>query len=157
MSEAVAKLSYTVDEAARAIGVSRSTVYKLFRIGELRNFRWGGRVLIHRLDLSAYIERRDNPPAPETPPPLPRCGIYMLFAAGALVYAGRSTNLRERLATHRRSGREFDDAKIIECDLETAIWLERELIRTLQPVQNLMRYQRLAKIAEREQSEVLAS
>lgn len=57
MSEAVAKLAYTVDEAARAIGVSRSTVYKLVRAGELETFTWCGRTLILAEVLSRAVHR----------------------------------------------------------------------------------------------------
>jgi hypothetical protein len=72
-----------------------------------------------------------------------------LVQAGAVVYVGRSTNLPQRLATHRRSGRGHDEARVIPCDAETADWLERELIRTLQPTLNLLRYERHARIMER--------
>lgn len=40
------KLSYTVDEAASAIGVSRSKVYSLVREGQISTFKWCGRTLI---------------------------------------------------------------------------------------------------------------
>lgn len=40
------KLSYTVNEAAAAIGVSRSKIYALVREGELSVFKWCGRTLI---------------------------------------------------------------------------------------------------------------
>ena len=43
-----AKLSYTVDEAAAAVGVSRRTVYALVQKGELQSFKWAGRTLIRR-------------------------------------------------------------------------------------------------------------
>jgi excisionase family DNA binding protein len=52
-----AKLSYTVDEAAVAIGVSRSTVYKLVRAGELETFAWCGRTLIRADVLQRAVDR----------------------------------------------------------------------------------------------------
>lgn len=70
------------------------------------------------------------------------CGVYMLRTAHEVVYVGRSTNLRARLRTHRHSGRPFDGVQIIPCDADAAVWLEKELIRTLQPAQNQVRYQR---------------
>jgi len=57
MTETPAKLAYTVDEAARAIGVSRSTVYKLIRAGELTTFTWCGRTLIRADVLVQAMDR----------------------------------------------------------------------------------------------------
>lgn len=52
-----AKLSYTVDEAAEAVGVSRRTVYTLVKRGELQSFKWAGRTLIRRDVLERALDR----------------------------------------------------------------------------------------------------
>lgn len=52
-----AKLSYTVDEAAAAVGVSRRTVYALVQKGELQSFKWAGRTLIRRDVLEQALDR----------------------------------------------------------------------------------------------------
>lgn len=81
-------------------------------------------------------------PAAEIQVGLVSCGVYLLYNDGALAYVGRSTSLASRLAHHRASGRLFGEARIIPCDEALSVWLERELIRTLQPPQNIVRYAR---------------
>lgn len=56
-SHPAAKLSYTVNEAAQALGVSRSTIYKLVREKELSTFTWCGRTLIRADVLQAAVDR----------------------------------------------------------------------------------------------------
>lgn len=51
------KLSYTVDEAAAATGVSRSSLYERIKAGELPTFKWCGRTLIKASVLHDLIER----------------------------------------------------------------------------------------------------
>ena len=51
------KPAVTVPEAAELLGVPRYTVYTLIRTGRVRYQRLGKRHLIHRLDLSEYIEK----------------------------------------------------------------------------------------------------
>lgn len=46
-----AKLSYTVDEAALALGLSRATVWDMLKVGELAAKRLRGRTLIAREEL----------------------------------------------------------------------------------------------------------
>lgn len=57
------KLSYNVPEAAKALGVGRTTMWKAVRDGTLPSFKWGGRVLISRDELQRSIDlaasRRD--------------------------------------------------------------------------------------------------
>jgi excisionase family DNA binding protein len=55
--QTISKLSYTVDEAAKGIGVSRSKIYKLVREGELTTFKWCGRTLIRADVLQAALDR----------------------------------------------------------------------------------------------------
>lgn len=78
-----------------------------------------------------------------------KCGVYMLLVGGAVTYIGRSGQMHKRVQTHRASGRLFDEVRAIPCDLATSIWLERELIRTLQPPENITRFLRRAKAVER--------
>lgn len=47
-------IAYRVDDAAFALGVSESTVWKLIRAGKLPARRLGRATLIRRLDLSTY-------------------------------------------------------------------------------------------------------
>jgi excisionase family DNA binding protein len=45
-------------EAARLLGVSRETIFRLLAEGELRRTRVRGRTLIQRDDVLAFIERQ---------------------------------------------------------------------------------------------------
>lgn len=49
------KLAYTVEEAGRAIGVSRSTVFDMIRMGELLAKKLRGRTLIARTELQRVL------------------------------------------------------------------------------------------------------
>lgn len=49
------KLAYTVEEAGRVIGVSRSTVFDMIRVGELLAKKLRGRTLITRTELQRVI------------------------------------------------------------------------------------------------------
>lgn len=51
-------LSYSVEGAAKAIGISRTTIWRLVQAGELRTFKIGGRTLIRADVLAAFIDRR---------------------------------------------------------------------------------------------------
>jgi excisionase family DNA binding protein len=65
MSVTVAgKLAYSMAEAGQAIGRSRSTIYELVHQGKLRAVRSGGRTLIPRASLEAYVDS-----LPEWQPP----------------------------------------------------------------------------------------
>ena len=56
------KLAYNVNEAAQALGVGRSTLYKLINDGALPSTTIGSRRLIFRQDLDEFVarERRRN-------------------------------------------------------------------------------------------------
>jgi excisionase family DNA binding protein len=58
------KLAYSMAEAGQAIGRSRSTIYDLVHQGKVRAVRSGGRTLIPRASLEAYVES-----LPEWQPP----------------------------------------------------------------------------------------
>ena len=49
------KLAYTVEEAGRAIGVSRSTVFDMIRVGELTAKKLRGRTVIARIELQRVL------------------------------------------------------------------------------------------------------
>ncbi|MGZ8876205.1 MAG: helix-turn-helix domain-containing protein [Halobacteriota archaeon] len=53
-------LTLSVEHAARLIGVSRSTVYRLVRDGELRAIRVGRRVLILKKPLMEMLEAKED-------------------------------------------------------------------------------------------------
>lgn len=52
------KLAYGVLEAAEALGVGKSTVWRLIEAGELATFRLGARRLIRRDVLEAFVDSR---------------------------------------------------------------------------------------------------
>jgi excisionase family DNA binding protein len=51
------KLSYRIDEAVTATGLSRSTLYRYITKGELHPFKVGDCTLIARSDLEAFLKR----------------------------------------------------------------------------------------------------
>jgi excisionase family DNA binding protein len=51
------KLSYTVGEAAHAVGISTTTVWSMIREGQIKTFKIGSRTLIRRAELESVIER----------------------------------------------------------------------------------------------------
>jgi excisionase family DNA binding protein len=143
-------LAYSVPDAGRVVGLSRTTMWRLIASGELQTFKIGGRTLVAREDLEVLMKLRPAPvvaalaPARRVKPapPEPTCGVYILLLEDRPVYVGRSTSMITRLADHKASGRPHERAEVIPCDPEASVWLERELIRTLQPEQNVLRYQR---------------
>ncbi len=52
------KLSYRIDEACAATGLSRPTIYRLVERGELRTFKVGTRTLIMASVLEAFLRRQ---------------------------------------------------------------------------------------------------
>lgn len=57
------KLSYSIPEAAWALGIGRSKVYELLSDGSLESFYIGKRRLVHRDDLEQFLARRRPPSA----------------------------------------------------------------------------------------------
>jgi excisionase family DNA binding protein len=57
-----ARIAYTVQETAEALGVSADLVYDLCDRGELRFVRAGRRKLIRAESLAEWIERNSTPP-----------------------------------------------------------------------------------------------
>ena len=55
------KLSYSIKEAAAAIGVSTWTIWQLIKAGDLTTFKMGARTLIRADVLEGLIDRRSLP------------------------------------------------------------------------------------------------
>jgi excisionase family DNA binding protein len=51
------KIAYTINEAAAASGLGRTTIYKLIKHGELKPAKIGARTLLLRADVVGLIER----------------------------------------------------------------------------------------------------
>jgi len=49
--------AFSVEEGADYLGVSRATVYRMLRDGELARVRIKGRTVVRRLDLDALLAR----------------------------------------------------------------------------------------------------
>ena len=59
--------SYTVPNAAKALGISRGTIYRLLKSGKLKAFKIGRRTLLSAVDLEKFVSdqpRVDSPPSP---------------------------------------------------------------------------------------------
>jgi excisionase family DNA binding protein len=50
------RYSYTIPEAAYAVGVSRATFYRRVRDGQVKVFKWGGRTLVHGDELQRVVD-----------------------------------------------------------------------------------------------------
>jgi hypothetical protein len=151
------RLAYGVEGAAKILGISGDDVRAIIEQGHLLSFSIvpRGKMLIPAGDLdefrrakttlAAILECRESPTEQRRRAlavPTVTSGVYILFLAGLPVYVGLSRTLAKRLQAHVLSGRRFDAYEVIPCDQERAVWLERELIRTLKPTQNLVRYAR---------------
>lgn len=51
-------LTYNINGAVKATGISRTSLYKLIAAGELPIFKLAGRTLIRAADLQALIDRK---------------------------------------------------------------------------------------------------
>ncbi|MGH7747397.1 MAG: helix-turn-helix domain-containing protein [Candidatus Dormibacteria bacterium] len=60
-------ISYSAKEAAKAICVSPSTIWRLMAAGDLASFKLGGRTLIRAEALRALIDKAATPDRPPTP------------------------------------------------------------------------------------------
>ncbi|ATC26473.1 helix-turn-helix domain-containing protein [Caulobacter vibrioides] len=68
MIAASEKLSYRMDEAAEATGLSKATLYRLIERGELTTLKVGTRTLIRREVLEGLLQRLEvasTPPRPK--------------------------------------------------------------------------------------------
>lgn len=50
-------ISYSVVSAAEALGISKTTIWRLIAAGDLKTFKLGHRTLIHADDLKALVNR----------------------------------------------------------------------------------------------------
>lgn len=53
----MSEMTMTVEQAAKALGLSRSLAYEAVRTGELPSLRIGGRILIPRVALEELLKR----------------------------------------------------------------------------------------------------
>lgn len=50
-------LAFSVTDAGRVVGLSRTSMWRLIASGELKTFKIGGRTLVAREDLQALVSR----------------------------------------------------------------------------------------------------
>jgi hypothetical protein len=67
----------------------------------------------------------------------PATGVYLLLFDGEITYVGSSTNMADRVATHRTNGRPFDQHFFIGTRANERKALEELLIRKLRPRGNI--------------------
>jgi len=61
MTQQQEKQTYTVEEAARILGIGRQTAYELARRGELPGIkRLGGRFIVSRIQLEEYLGKNQE-------------------------------------------------------------------------------------------------
>jgi excisionase family DNA binding protein len=60
--ERTPRLAYSIKDAATALGLSRTTLYKLINTGDLRTLRIAGRRLIQAADIEAMLSRARSQP-----------------------------------------------------------------------------------------------
>lgn len=143
------KLSYNLAEAAAYLETDKATVTALIEGGHLEGLLMDRAYFVRADVLRGFKMPRPEVVAVAVAEPAPVCGVYLLMIGEVVVYVGRSTTIRSRLAAHQRSSRPYDEARVIECAAEASVWLEKELIRTLRPAQNIVRYQRQARASEK--------
>lgn len=71
------KISYRIDEAVKASGLGRSFLYEKMAEGALRSVKVGGRRLILRRDLLAFIDGGSSvkEPVPQASPAAPEAKV----------------------------------------------------------------------------------
>jgi excisionase family DNA binding protein len=60
MTTAPDKLAYSVPDAAKELSVSKETVWRLVKRGELRTLKIGHRTIIRRAEIVAYLDRLEQ-------------------------------------------------------------------------------------------------
>jgi excisionase family DNA binding protein len=74
LAESISKLTYTVPEFGRILGIGRNLAYEAVRRGEVRAVRLGHRWVVPKLEVQRLLEARpaqrndENPNATVTPP-----------------------------------------------------------------------------------------
>ncbi len=61
---AITPAAFTIDQASTYLAVSRAQIYRLFRSGELKAAKVGGRTLIRRVDADELLSRAVEKPLP---------------------------------------------------------------------------------------------
>jgi excisionase family DNA binding protein len=56
----VQRRAYTVDEAARSLGVHKQTIYEAIRRGDIRSVTLGRRLLMSRQALDDFLKEREH-------------------------------------------------------------------------------------------------
>ncbi|HWR39922.1 MAG TPA: helix-turn-helix transcriptional regulator [Patescibacteria group bacterium] len=90
-------LSYTPEEVAKLLKISRFTVYEMIKRGDLAGYRVGRKVRVDSPDLDAYIQKskdRSHSPAKESCPP-----AAAAVGSNALILCGQDVVL-DILARH---------------------------------------------------------
>ncbi len=59
----MAKLTYTVSEAALVLGISRTTAYECIHTGQLRALRLGRRLVVPHRAIEALLSGSDDAPS----------------------------------------------------------------------------------------------
>lgn len=57
------RLTFTVEEAAKVLGIGRNTAYEAVRTGEIPCLRVGGRILVPKAAVNRLLENPANKPA----------------------------------------------------------------------------------------------
>ena len=65
------RLTLTIVEAARRLGIGRNSAYEAARLGQLPTIRSGRRLLVPRAALESLLTAAPEPRAPLHPPPAP--------------------------------------------------------------------------------------
>ena len=60
----MARLTYSVAEAAEALGLAKSTTYDAIRRGEIPSVRIGGRIVVPKAALAKFLETAVSWPTP---------------------------------------------------------------------------------------------
>jgi excisionase family DNA binding protein len=53
-------LAYSIPDAGRQIGLSKTTIWRMIASGELRSFKAGGRTLISYRALEDWLDRHES-------------------------------------------------------------------------------------------------
>jgi hypothetical protein len=64
------------------------------------------------------------------------CGVYFLRHKNETVYVGQSVSVHARVATHKKSGKQFDEVLFLPCEKQELNNLEGFFIRLLKPSLN---------------------
>lgn len=67
MNPELSKFAYGVDDAAAAIGITRSHLYRAISNGELRSYRDGRRRMVSANALREYVAKREREAAASEP------------------------------------------------------------------------------------------